>query len=44
MVADLQKMAFRADRANAGRVCDVGLWAVSRHPNYFGEMLLWCAV
>jgi steroid 5-alpha reductase family enzyme len=42
-VADLQKLYFKAKPANAGRWTDTGVWAWSRHPNYFGEQLLWCA-
>jgi steroid 5-alpha reductase family enzyme len=34
---------FKADPANRGRVCDAGLWAWSRHPNYFFEWLGWVA-
>lgn len=41
--ADRQLKAFRRDPANGGRVCDVGLWAWSRHPNYFFEWLGWVA-
>ena len=40
-VSDAQLTAFRADPANKGRVCDAGLWAWSRHPNYFFEWLAW---
>ncbi|MEL6183922.1 MAG: DUF1295 domain-containing protein [Myxococcota bacterium] len=39
--ADAQKRAFRAREENAGRFISTGLWAWSRHPNYFGEILLW---
>lgn len=40
-VADAQLARFKADPANRGRVCDVGLWRYSRHPNYFGDAVLW---
>lgn len=42
-VADRQLEQFKADPANRGRICDTGLWAWSRHPNYFFEWLAWCA-
>lgn len=40
-VADGQLAAFRRDPANRGKVCDRGLWAWCRHPNYFCEWLVW---
>lgn len=39
--ADAQKYQFRRDVTNAGKVCDVGLWRYSRHPNYFFEWIVW---
>jgi len=42
-VADAQLRRFAADPANRGQVCDVGLWRLSRHPNYFFEWLGWFA-
>ena len=40
-LADLQLQRFKADARNAGKVMDKGLWAWSRHPNYFGEAVTW---
>ncbi len=42
-LADRQLARFVAGAGNAGRACDDGLWAWSRHPNYFFEFLGWCA-
>jgi steroid 5-alpha reductase family enzyme len=42
-LADTQLNAFKRDPANRGRVCDLGLWHFSRHPNYFFEWLVWVA-
>ena len=42
-LADAQLRAFRLDPANTGRVCDIGLWRWSRHPNYFFEWFGWLA-
>ena len=38
---DWQLARFKADPANRGRVMDRGLWALTRHPNYFGEFCIW---
>jgi steroid 5-alpha reductase family enzyme len=43
-VGDWQLARFKADPAQAGRVMDQGLWAYSRHPNYFGETLIWWGI
>jgi len=40
-LADAQLAAFKREPANKGRVCTVGLWGYSRHPNYFFEWLVW---
>jgi steroid 5-alpha reductase family enzyme len=40
-VGDWQLARFKARPSNRGRVMDRGLWAYSRHPNYFGEFLIW---
>lgn len=44
VVADAQKSRFKADPANEGDFISSGLWAWSRHPNYFGEITLWIGV
>ena len=44
IVADNQKTAFRSIESNKDRFITSGLWSKSRHPNYFGEVLLWFAI
>lgn len=44
VLADAQKSRFNADPANRGHFIETGLWARSRHPNYFGEIVLWIGV
>ena len=43
VAADRQLERFRADAANVGRTCQVGLWRYSRHPNDLFESLIWVA-
>ena len=40
-IADHQMAAFRKKHNDRKRVCDVGLWRYSRHPNYFFESMIW---
>lgn len=44
VVADSQKSRFSAKPENKGKFIQSGLWSRSRHPNYFGEILLWIGV
>ena len=44
IVADNQKTAFRSIESNKDSFITSGLWSKSRHPNYFGEVLLWFAI
>ena len=41
LIADTHKFVFRNDPANKGRWMDRGLWRISRHPNYLGEIMVW---
>jgi steroid 5-alpha reductase family enzyme len=41
VVGDLQLQRFKANRTDRLMVLDTGLWRLSRHPNYFGESVVW---
>lgn len=43
-IGDWQLVRFKANPENRGKVMDRGLWAYTRHPNYFGETLIWWAL
>jgi len=40
-IGDEQLRRFKADPSSKGKILDTGLWRYTRHPNYFGEALLW---
>ena len=44
VIADQQKTKFRKNPDNAEKFITTGLWAYSRHPNYFGEIVLWLGI
>lgn len=43
IAADWQLSRFKSNPANKGKLCDIGLWNYSRHPNYFFESMIWFA-
>ena len=44
IMADMEKSAFKANQENKDKFITTGLWARSRHPNYFGEIVLWTGI
>ncbi len=43
-ISDYQLYKFKKNGANKGKLMTTGLWAYSRHPNYFGEIVLWWGI
>jgi steroid 5-alpha reductase family enzyme len=43
-VSDYQLVRFKRNPENKGKIMTIGLWKYSRHPNYFGEVLLWWGI
>jgi steroid 5-alpha reductase family enzyme len=44
VIADYQLAEFKKDPSSKGKIITSGLWSVSRHPNYFGEALVWSGI
>ena len=44
VMADMEKSAFKANQENKDKFITTGLWSRSRHPNYFGEIVLWTGI
>ena len=44
MIADYQKMQFKNKIENKDKFISSGLWSISRHPNYFGEIIIWIGI
>ena len=42
--ADWQKWTFKLDKGNAGKFCNVGVWRLSQHPNWLGNLILWTGI